>query len=218
MYKLKKYIGILKIINWTQTFILFIRVKKPKDSSLRVMNHCELHIANDAHIEVHHGANVEINAFNHKKPKTKYCSIFLGNESLIEFDGNCTIFNDSEIMVHKSGKLKIGNNTYINGALIDCSSQITIGNDCAIAGGVKIMDNTWHPISYIDGNYSSGISPIHIGNKVWIATNALILKGVHIGDGAIIAAGAVVTKDVPARCIVAGVPAKVIKTDVHWEN
>ena len=58
---------------------------------------------------------------------------------------------------------------------------------------------------------------VRIGDKVWIATNAMILPGVTIGDGAIVAAGAVVTKDVPPRCMVAGVPAKVIKENVEWK-
>ena len=57
-----------------------------------------------------------------------------------------------------------------------------------------------------------------IGNKVWIATNALILPGVNVGDGAIVAAGAVVTKDVPAKCMVAGVPARVVKENVEWKH
>ena len=59
--------------------------------------------------------------------------------------------------------------------------------------------------------------PITIGKHVWIGQNAMILKGVNIGDGAVIAAGAVVTKDVPAGCLAAGVPAKVIKKDVIWK-
>lgn len=59
--------------------------------------------------------------------------------------------------------------------------------------------------------------PVEIGNNVWIGVGTTILKGVTIGDGAIIAAGSVVTKDIPARCLAAGVPAKVIKTDVEWE-
>lgn len=57
---------------------------------------------------------------------------------------------------------------------------------------------------------------VRIGNQVWIATGAMILPNVTIGDGAIVASGAVVTKDVPARCLVAGVPAKVIKENVKW--
>jgi acetyltransferase-like isoleucine patch superfamily enzyme len=61
------------------------------------------------------------------------------------------------------------------------------------------------------------IQPIIIGNNVWIGTNVTVLKGVTIGDGAIIAAGSVVTKDVPANCMAAGVPAKVIKEHVKWK-
>ena len=66
--------------------------------------------------------------------------------------------------------------------------------------------------------FAYGGGRIEIGNKVWIATGAMILPGVKIGDGAIVAAGAVVTKDVPERCMVAGIPAKVIKENVEWKH
>ena len=75
---------------------------------------------------------------------------------------------------------------------------------------MRIMDNSWH----LPNLQKEGV--VRIGNKVWIATNALILPGVTIGDGAIVAAGAVVTKDVPAKCMVAGVPARIIKENVEW--
>ena len=60
-------------------------------------------------------------------------------------------------------------------------------------------------------------APIHIGNHVWVGVRAIILKGVTIGDGAIIAAGSVVTRDVPANTLVGGVPAKIIKDNISWE-
>jgi acetyltransferase-like isoleucine patch superfamily enzyme len=58
---------------------------------------------------------------------------------------------------------------------------------------------------------------VFIGNNVWIGNRAIIMKGVTIDDGAIIAAGSIVTKDVPARCLVAGVPAKVVRENVQWK-
>ena len=57
-------------------------------------------------------------------------------------------------------------------------------------------------------------APIRIGNRVWIGSHSTILPGVTVGDGAVVAAGAVVTKDVPPNTVVAGVPAKVVKTIV----
>lgn len=60
-------------------------------------------------------------------------------------------------------------------------------------------------------------APIHIGNHVWIGARATILKGVTIGDGAVVAAGAVVNKDVPPNTLVGGVPARIIKENISWE-
>ena len=60
-------------------------------------------------------------------------------------------------------------------------------------------------------------APIHIGKRVWIGSNATVLPGVTIGDGAVVAAGAVVTRDVPANTVVGGVPAKVIR-HIHEEE
>lgn len=88
--------------------------------------------------------------------------------------------------------------------------SITIGDRCAIASGVRIVTATHDPnvlpVSRIGIN-----KPVKIGEDVWIGTAAIILPGVIIHDGAIVAAGAVVTKDVPPDCLVAGVPARVIK-------
>ena len=102
-------------------------------------------------------------------------------------------------------------------SLIQCANHITIGDNCAIAGDVLIQDTDFHPVMDEDGNPKPISKPIHIGNHVWICAKATILKGVTIGDGAIVAAGAVVTKDVPARCVVAGNPGKIVKENVVWK-
>ena len=67
----------------------------------------------------------------------------------------------------------------------------------------------------IDGKLN--VFPVIIGNHVWIGTRVTILKGVSVGEGFIIGAGSIVTHDVPAHCMVAGNPARVIKIDVSWE-
>lgn len=87
---------------------------------------------------------------------------------------------------------------------------ITIGDRCAIASGTRIVTATHDPnvlpVSRVGINKS-----VKIGEDVWIGTAAIVLPGVTIHDGAIVAAGAVVSKDVPADCLVGGVPARLIK-------
>ena len=95
-----------------------------------------------------------------------------------------------------------------------CAKNIEIGNDVAIAREVIIRDTDAHDI--VDGKHKK-VKPVKIGNHVWIGAKAMIMKGVTIGDGTIIAAGAVVTKDIPENCIAAGVPAKIIKENVTWK-
>lgn len=78
----------------------------------------------------------------------------------------------------------------------------------------RFKHTNFHSKQESDGTQSAINEEIIIGNYVWVCPKSVILKGVHIGDGAIIATGSVVTKDVPAYSMVAGVPAKVLKTGV----
>ena len=82
-----------------------------------------------------------------------------------------------------------------------------------ISEDVIIRDSDNHELLY-EGYRKS--APIWIGDHVWIGMRTMILKGVTIGEGAVIAAGAVVTRDVPPYTLVGGVPAKVIKENIHW--
>ena len=97
---------------------------------------------------------------------------------------------------------------------ITCFDHIEIGEGVCIAENVVIRDSDNHTI--IREGYRQ-TAPIKIGKHVWIGVNCTILKGVTIGGGAVIAAGAGVTKDVPPHALVGGVPAKVIRTDVEWK-
>lgn len=107
------------------------------------------------------------------------------------------------------GKLGIGNNCFINnGVIIECRNRIEIGNDVKIGYRVLINDTNNHSV---DGKEPVKNDPIKIGNNVWIASNSTILSGVTVGNNSVIAAGAVVTKDVPPNTVVAGVPARVVR-------
>jgi acetyltransferase-like isoleucine patch superfamily enzyme len=99
--------------------------------------------------------------------------------------------------------------------MIISKQKIEIGQHCQIAFGVTISDHDFHR-TYKNGIQNPETSPVIIEDGVWIGMNATILKGVTIGERAIVAAGAVVTHDVPARAMVAGVPAKIIKSDVEF--
>ena len=104
---------------------------------------------------------------------------------------------------------------YINYNLkIRCNSEISIGENVAFSENLIIWDSDAHEIL---GNENGKTQPVKIGDHVWIGTNVTILKGVTIGDGAVIAAGSVVSRNIPARSLAGGVPAKVIKENVEWK-
>lgn len=122
-----------------------------------------------------------------------------------------TVYNGCKISVI-NGTLNLSSG-YINyDSKIYCYDEISIGDDATISENVVIMDSDVHNICG-----TNKTAPIEIGNHVWIGIGAIILKGVRIGDNAVIAAGSVVTHDVPSNTVVAGNPAKVIKSNVRWE-
>lgn len=130
------------------------------------------------------------------------------------------------IQSQHGGKVQMGSYTRLGlGSIIRSVEKVVIGDYTAIADRVVISDNGNHPIDpdfrrkmkedTLDGDMRlwkhSVHSPVVIGENVWIGEGARIHHGVHIGNNSIIAAGAIVTKDIPENCIAAGIPAKVIK-------
>ncbi len=117
-------------------------------------------------------------------------------------------------IVTREGILGIGDHTFVGrGCEFDVAANITIGAHTLIAPNVFITDHTHNHARGITLD-AQGIvtAPVTIGHDVWIGTGSIILHGVTIGDGAIIGAGAVVTTNVEAHTIVAGVPARAIGT------
>jgi acetyltransferase-like isoleucine patch superfamily enzyme len=144
------------------------------------------------------------------------------NGGCIELGSSCIV--DSSwarpvcLDVGKGALLKIGSNAYLNeGVHIVCNVGISIGDRCLIASDVVILDDDGHPVDWRqrhdfwpDGPDTRLGSRIVIEDNVWIGTRAIVLKGVTVGEGSVVGAGAVVTRSVPPRTVVAGSPATII--------
>lgn len=118
------------------------------------------------------------------------------------------------IEIINGGRLVLGQGAANVGLTIMCAKEITIGNGVRIGRNVSIRD--WNgPHVMVNDTYVNH-APVHIGDHVWLCSDCRIMPGVTIGDGAVVAAGAVVTSDVPPGVLVGGVPAKVIKENVEW--
>ncbi len=137
------------------------------------------------------------------------------------------------IFESQKGYIEIGNNVQMNGVMLISREKIIIEDNVTMAWNITIYDHNSHSIYWkhrqqdneqtyndfvsikntvINKNWENVKSaPIHIKSKAWIGMNVLILKGVTIGEGAVIGAGSVVTKDIPAWTVAAGNPAKVVK-------
>lgn len=157
-----------------------------------------------------------------------FCRLGFGNYETSEFfetKGGSYFDNSGEIFLSDGvtisagfrilnrGKIYVGTKTYINpNAIIRIEKGLEIGSDCAISWGVTFMDHDTHKI---EGKES--LASIKIGNKVWIGANCTILKGVTLGDGCVVATGAVVSKSFPAGSLIGGIPARVLKENISWE-
>ncbi len=138
-------------------------------------------------------------------------SFKLGNNSKIVVNGHFKIHEGASIGINDNASLFLGRGYANNRFSLSCFENITIGNDVVISSGVTIRDSDNHVIKEVGFVKTK---PIVIGDHVWIGMNVTILKGVKIGNGAIIAAGAVVNKDVKNNTLVGGVPAKILKENI----
>lgn len=118
------------------------------------------------------------------------------------------------IEIINGGKLTIGQGACNVGLTIMCAKEITIGNGVRIGRNVSIRD--WNGSHVIISDTYKNHSPVIINDHVWICTGATIMPGVTIGEGAVIAANSLVTKNVPPKSLVGGNPAKVIKENIEW--
>ena len=136
---------------------------------------------------------------------------------------NITIVNDSkynragvnhptQLVVKKGATLTIGDNVGISGAAVFCAESLTIGNHVLIGVNCNIYDTDFHATDFMERRNSKPpkTAPVVIEDDVWLCANVTVLKGVTIGARSNIAAASVVTRNIPADTIAAGIPAKPI--------
>lgn len=169
----------------------------------------------------HNGISIGNNCFIIRKINIKNT----GGKGIIGH--NCLIFGNSgfnpldstkstTIAINKNAFLEIGNQVGMSSVTIWCHKHIKIGDKTTIGAEVMILDSDCHSLNPKDRWTEKDMqnkknAPVQIGNDVLIGTRSIILKGVTIGDRSVIAAGSVVTKDIPSDCIAGGNPCKVIK-------
>jgi len=125
------------------------------------------------------------------------------------------ILNRTVLAADRPGaKIIIGDRVKMSGAIIYAWTRIEIEADVNIGSSARIYDTDFHPLDPEARRRNDlelvATSPVKICRDAWIGANAVVLKGVTIGEGAVVGAGAIVTKDVPARVVVAGNPARIV--------
>jgi acetyltransferase-like isoleucine patch superfamily enzyme len=123
--------------------------------------------------------------------------------------GKCGFFPGVRLECWKSAEIVIGDGTYLNrNTEIVAARSVRIGRDCKIGRDVLVMDTDQHALP----GHELGVAPVVIEDRVWIGARVIVLKGVHVGHDSVIGAGSIVTRDVPSRSVVAGQPARVVRT------
>ncbi len=122
--------------------------------------------------------------------------------SCVRINGRFKIYSGHSIWVNQGATLILGSGYINNNLRLSCFKRIEIGNNVAISENVTIWDSDCHCV-----RGKQDTAPVRICDNVWIGLNSVILKGVTIGEGSVIAAGSVVNRDIPSHTLAAGVPA-----------
>lgn len=213
--KIRKAIHLCRTIDICQTLRLYYQQPHPRSSELHICNRSQIHIAFGAKITLEPKAIFEFNMMEDPFRKVRSSRLILHENSQLICKGHIQSFEAVRIECLPNAIVEIGHKSYINhDSEIRCRKKITIGDNVSIAYGVLIQDSDYHNIYDENGSPKPQTLPITIGDNVWIGANAIILKGVTLGEGCIVAAGSVVTKSVPNNSLVGGNPARIIKQNI----
>lgn len=155
------------------------------------------------------GQNCKLNNFQ----------IHLYAEKLMVEIGNNNNIRGDVYMKISSAHLRIGNfNNIRNNIFMNIGGDITIGDNCLFAA-VKFRSTDSHRIyDEVSGQQVNADSPISIGDRVWLAEDVLLLGGAQVGNGCVVGARSLVASQIPDKCLAVGLPAKIVRTGIRWEE
>lgn len=148
--------------------------------------------------------------------------IMYGSNNRIIFGDNCSVEAHSSFwIVGNNCEIIVGRGSTFNHTthfmVEEENARVIVGEDCMFANTITVRNADSHKIYSMDtGERLNNPKDIHIGNHVWIAARCMILKGVKIGEGSVVGANSIVTKDIPQNVIAAGVPANIVKQNIEW--
>lgn len=203
----------LSLKSGTNIFILILRNRMFSLHGLDILINGKSKIYNLSNLKSNHHLQIGINDVRFLTSDRK---VLLRINGKLHFEGDITIENGCRIDVFENAL------TTLRGGFINADTKIivrhglTIGKDFTIGWSCTIVDDDFHSIDYPQRKVRD--PAIVIGDHVLIANNVIILKGTHIADGCVVAAGSMVSgRFDTANCLIGGNPAKVIKHDVVWK-
>lgn len=199
-------------ISWSSSRKLQAKVCDGNPSNIIALNGTAVSLDSTASIKVGSGKVILNDSWCDANPFRTLFS--MRKNSMLVAHGSLSIYSNADISINENAVLEIGSGFINHGARIHAFDRITIGNGVFIGDDVAIRDSDGHEIANTEKPMTM---PIVIKDHVWIGARVTIIKGVTIGEGAVIAAGSVVVKDVPPHSLVAGVPARVVKDNVEWK-
>ena len=141
-----------------------------------------------------------------------------GNEIWVQRDGRLrlgprvwlrTEHGGNRLTVFPGARIEIGADSLVNGVMLHAKVEITVGQHARLGFGARLLDADLHDL---DAETPERVAPIRLGDRVWIGADAIVLRGVTIGDDTVVGAGSIVTRDLPPRVFAAGNPARIVRS------
>lgn len=154
----------------------------------------------------------------HQTPRSPVPAMLdIGPGAEVWIGGTVQVLRGARIVTMRGAQVRLGANTFLNDDVyVIARRSITIGKGCAIAWRTMIVDSDFHALYGRNGRYETLTLPVTIGDNVWIGMGSIVLKGVTIGAGSVVAAGSVVRGDIAPEVVFAGNPGRVIREEVQW--